>query len=361
MALTLSQLMKQIDAGDLALPEFQRDYKWPVDYRVELIRSLLRDWPIGTFLLLEQTKPKALLMARAIERAPKCKTKPRYLILDGQQRMTALYHAMRGIGGYVFYVDLGLIWDQSGVSDECVDALSDRDFKSRFGKSVDERAANRVATLEEVTSTGSFNTWLSYIPDRERLEFADLKDDYLERLEGYTIASEIVSSDLPIDAIAKIFERTNRSVTPLDAFDLMVAILFPHNKFNLRNAWRDARTSHPLLEEYDIPGIEVLKVIALREHLRQQALLQRGKLARLTVSGVRQSDILAVKPAQVIAEWPDAVAAYAAALKFVVSECGVIRKRVIPQLTMQLPLADVFYGRKRKPAAALCKKLQRWY
>ena len=52
MALTLSQLMKQIDAGDLALPEFQRDYKWPVDYRVELIRSLLRDWPIGTFLLL---------------------------------------------------------------------------------------------------------------------------------------------------------------------------------------------------------------------------------------------------------------------------------------------------------------------
>jgi hypothetical protein len=163
-----------------------------------------------------------------------------------------------------------------------------------------------------------------------------------------------------MEAIAKIFERTNRSVLQLDAFDLMVAILFPHRRFNLRKKWEAAKNQHPILADFGIPGVEVLKVIALREHLRQRKAWEEGKVRKMTVRGVRQSDVLALEPRLVIREWTKAVAAYARALRLIREHCGVIRKGIIPQATMLLPIADSLLGRSSVSAAAR-KKLVRWF
>jgi uncharacterized protein with ParB-like and HNH nuclease domain len=115
---TLAKLVKAVDEGQLALPDFQRDFKWPLDFMVELMRSIARGWPIGTFLLLEQTN-RALLPARKLVSAPNPKKVPQLLILDGQQRMTAIYQALRGKGRFTFYVNMKLLRQEGEFTDEC--------------------------------------------------------------------------------------------------------------------------------------------------------------------------------------------------------------------------------------------------
>lgn len=68
------------DVKSLELPSFQRTVVWSEDKRVELIRSIKREYPIGTFLLHEQP-----LGANAD--GDLCKN---YLLVDGLQRTQAI-------------------------------------------------------------------------------------------------------------------------------------------------------------------------------------------------------------------------------------------------------------------------------
>jgi len=363
MELTTGSLIQEINKGNLALPDFQRDYKWHDDFIVELLRSIARGWPIGSFLMLEQNG-KTRLLSRAIEGAPKPRSKPQHLILDGQQRATALYQALTGKGKRktTFYVDFAELRAANEVTDEALDALPDRYFESEYGKGIDSHAEAGVIRMQDLVSSSSFASWLAHVSESkaEQTIYADLRDAHLANFTGYPLRIQDVSSELPMEAIAKIFERTNRSVLQLDAFDLMVAILYPH-KFNLRKKWEKAKSSSPILSAYEVAGIEVLKVIALREHLRQHEGLDTGKIRKLTVRGIRQSDVLALDPKLVIKEWDRAVKAYCRALEFVRDDCGAIRRKVVPQPTMLLPIADVFFGRKAALSKVSRKKVERWF
>src|SRR4051794_35530542 len=50
---TLSELLTLVRAGQIAMPEFQRDFVWTPPEVSELLVSIARRWPCGTFLLLE--------------------------------------------------------------------------------------------------------------------------------------------------------------------------------------------------------------------------------------------------------------------------------------------------------------------
>ncbi len=363
MSLTTGSLVQEINEGNLALPDFQRDYRWADDFIVELLRSIARGWPIGSFLMLEQTG-KNRLLSREIAGAPKARSKPKHLILDGQQRITALYQALTGNGKRktTFFIDMAELRRANEITDEAIEGMSDRQFEREYGKAIDSHAEAQVIRMQDLVSSSAFATWLGHISESkaEQTIFADLKDSHLANFTGYALRTDAVSSELPMEAIAKIFERTNRSVLQLDAFDLMVAILYPH-KFNLRRKWEAAKDAYPILETYDVAGVEILKVIALREHLKQRTELDAGKIRKLTVRGVRQSDVLALSPKLVIRDWTKALKAYSQALELIRQDCGAIRRKIVPQHTMLLPIADSLFGRKAALSAAGRRKVARWF
>jgi uncharacterized protein with ParB-like and HNH nuclease domain len=52
-------LLERIDKGEIALPEFQRDFIWQPPAIADLLRTVARQWPAGTFLVLEvEDKPE---------------------------------------------------------------------------------------------------------------------------------------------------------------------------------------------------------------------------------------------------------------------------------------------------------------
>lgn len=89
-------LVKDAKEGKLCLPEFQRDFVWPRELVADLVRSILRRYYLGSLLLLrcERDKPPFapafLRGANPLYREPS----PELLVLDGQQRLTALLYAL---------------------------------------------------------------------------------------------------------------------------------------------------------------------------------------------------------------------------------------------------------------------------
>jgi Uncharacterized conserved protein len=89
----LEQLFSYIDMGDLGLPDIQRPFVWRDSKVRDLFDSLYRGFPIGSYLLWRNSANGRAHQIGLQDREHK---DPSLLIIDGQQRLTALYSVFRG-------------------------------------------------------------------------------------------------------------------------------------------------------------------------------------------------------------------------------------------------------------------------
>jgi len=85
-----SRLLAKIENCEMVLPEFQREFTWSRQQSLELIDSLLKNYPTGSLLVWRTADVPAL------------KNMPEFVpdgrvdvLLDGQQRLTALYMLLK--------------------------------------------------------------------------------------------------------------------------------------------------------------------------------------------------------------------------------------------------------------------------
>lgn len=106
---SIEDIIKLIDNGKLLLPEFQRDFKWPIEKSETLFDSIFQNLFIGSLIV---SKPKFDLVCKGFdlrERGSKSRKPERkliteadfeqndlYTLLDGQQRTTSIYRALKG-------------------------------------------------------------------------------------------------------------------------------------------------------------------------------------------------------------------------------------------------------------------------
>lgn len=349
---SVSSLLKLIDSGDLGMPEFQRNFIWLPGNVVDLLRTVARQWPCGTFLLQNGPQPYA---CKPLQGARGLKTKLKLLVLDGQQRLTALFQAFRERGDETYFVDMKRLIDSVDLEDEHIRYLANSKYRASYPTLEAEAAAGvvRVATL---TRDQEFFAWVNHLPLKAQDRAIRLRDETLGGFKHYSIPCVILEDDLPLAAVAKIFETINRTGVRLDTFDLMVAKLFPFD-FRLRDQWNSAQDEHEsTLRRYGIEGIDILKAVALREHIRQA----ESPATPITVKGVRESDVLALEARAVKTMWPDAVLAYVKAVEFLRDQCGVIAAELIPSATMLLPLtaALTLVSKRRR---YYLKDIKRWF
>ena len=48
-----TDLISEIQKGQIKIPKFQRDFVWSIDKTAKLLDSILKGYPIGTFILWE--------------------------------------------------------------------------------------------------------------------------------------------------------------------------------------------------------------------------------------------------------------------------------------------------------------------
>lgn len=320
---TADRLAQMVAIGDMAMPDFQRDFVWPAGKVVDFLESVASQWPVGSLLLLESPPGLSPPFApKAFDCGPDVEgSQPSFYVLDCQQRLTALFHALYDVSPTVYYVDRQRLMN----GDPDIIRAASRD---RLRKLLEAGRAIPVA----------------HISDSERAMLSGLADEayVVEELwqqlpgllrGGYQVPAVVLPWDLELAALAKIFGSVNRAGVRLNAFDLMVAVLYPQD-FHLRKQWRRAKADEPMLDRFDVNGLQVLKIVALARR-REEVAAGRG----IRVRGVRQSDVLRVPGDFVQAHWAEAVAAYVAALEFAHARLGLVRSELVPSEAMLLTLA----------------------
>lgn len=98
---TVAEWLEALLEGSLALPRFQRSYVWTRRKTRDLIIALLGGRPVGTMLLIDRYDQgnAERFTARALAGTTLETDKSQELILDGQQRLTSLWHSLNLDGG----------------------------------------------------------------------------------------------------------------------------------------------------------------------------------------------------------------------------------------------------------------------
>ena len=89
---SLEFILRDIGIGKIQLPDFQRDWRWKDQQIKSLLASVSIGIPIGALLTLEGDEQLAPRPFAGVEENPP-PSDAEMLILDGQQRLTALYQA----------------------------------------------------------------------------------------------------------------------------------------------------------------------------------------------------------------------------------------------------------------------------
>jgi hypothetical protein len=346
----LLYLLGQIENRQLALPDFQRTFVWEASATRELIVSIMQAFPAGALLFLRNDTQS--LVPRSIEGAPElaADAAPPFLILDGQQRLSSLYHAFYGAGRHSFFLDIGALM-RSAVINEAVKVLPPRMVDPL--KSIEAQAEMLMMPLARVRDASD---WIDEVldarehvsEDKKRLRtlLRGVDKAYVEPIRQYQFPVTTLPASTPLDAVCTIFETLNRTGVPLTIFELICARAFADGESLLRK-WREACEARPIFVDFSIDPYYILQAIALR----------RGPSCNRTA-------VLALPAAAISAEWDAATADFAAALRMLREDCGVMVSKWLPYRPMLIPLAMAWRSVETATGPAVARlraRCQRWF
>jgi hypothetical protein len=95
---TLKNLKRVIERGIFAIPQLQREFVWNIRKAVDLLDSVYRNYPIGTLLVWRTTRRNEGQLRKQLHILPPFNSANSeiFFLIDGQQRLSVLWHFLRG-------------------------------------------------------------------------------------------------------------------------------------------------------------------------------------------------------------------------------------------------------------------------
>ena len=349
----LSDLFARIDRGDIQLPDFQRAYSWDEDRIRSLIVTVLRGYPLGAFLALDTRNETMRFRPRPLAGAPDTGVNPGLLLLDGQQRLTSLYHCFRG-DGYVdttdfrskkvsrkFYVDLRTATSEDIMPDEAVFAVNQHgELKSHFAPEIEGSLANREAAIDAccipvsalLSEEGTSMLFELAAADNgvNRDVVAAFNNRILRPLSGYDVPMIRLSRETAQAGIGSIFAQVNSAGLQMDVFDLLTAVFASEDPdFHLSEHWGDV--------EKQLRAFLALDGIGRNEFLSAVSLLVSGKKG---TAGGQREDILQLSLAEYRAASSTLVITFREVAEFLAERC-ILSLDQVPYNEQIIPLAVI--------------------
>ena len=258
----LNKLLEDCHHGILQLPDFQRSWVWDEDRIKSLIASISRAFPVGALMSLDTGGP-VNFKPRPIEGAPsKAKQMhPQSLLLDGQQRLTSLYHVT--LRGQVvetvtpkkkkvkrwFYIDIRKALDDSMDREEAIIGVpEDRAIRTDFGREIVLDLSSPEQEYQQlmypVSQVFDWDRWQDGFDEHwsgdqnkaVRDEFRLFKRTVLENFKMYRVPVIALDRSTTKEAVCVVFEKVNTGGKPLDAFELVTA-MYAAEGHELRKDW----------------------------------------------------------------------------------------------------------------------------
>ena len=247
---TFINLLSEIETGQIKIPQFQREFVWTMQKSASLIDSIIKGYPIGTFIFW-RTKERL----RSVKDIGKLKLpEPKDgefvdYILDGQQRLTSLFASLKGI----------TLTRENGREDNFSQIFIDLEAEESEQiviTDIDGKYKNRLISILDLLD-GSFAFLASYPQQyHEKIEI------YKSRIKGYQY-SIIQVKDAPIEIATEIFTRINVSGQVLSLFEIMTAKTFDHERnFDLSEKFQKLIVKLEPLGYETISDATVLQIVS---------------------------------------------------------------------------------------------------
>lgn len=218
----LSNLLDEIENGDIALPDLQRPFVWKPTQIRDLFDSLFQGFPVGFILLWEITTEQRI---KKIGTGDK-KREPRFLVIDGQQRLTSLYSVIKN----------------SAIKNEKFETfkpkISFNPLEAKFevynpaiGKDIFWIGDISDFFVKTKDTTHSYiNNFLEDLKNKKEISEEEEEEitKNLERLatiKSYLFTALELSSDLDMEMVSEVFVRVNSKGKPLNQSDFVMTVL----------------------------------------------------------------------------------------------------------------------------------------
>lgn len=328
---TFSSLMSDIEKGNIKIPQFQRDFVWSKNKSAKLLDSIVKGYPIGTFILWktkEELRALRNLGGIKLPRTPKGDFIQ--YVIDGQQRLTTIFASLKGL-------KIQREYHEEDYSEFYVDLDAGEDEQIIL-TGLDDTNNHQVIKLHDLLY-GKLRTLTSY---PEKLQ--DRIQEYKDRLNAYQF-SVVLMKEVPIDVATEVFTRLNVGGKPLTIFEIMVAKTF------------DSKRDFDLAEKYDelISELETVDYGTVPESVVLQT------ISILLVKECRKKDILKLSKKKVIDIWPKAVDAIKSAVDYFRNYYRIPVSYLIPYPNLIVPFSYYFYKKKDKPVGDTQKYLEDFF
>ena len=257
--------------GLLTLPRFQRHEAWRPPQIVAVLENMLREpsLPIGALLILE-VGDKELFYARPISGAPDSASTPKMNLLDGQQRMTAIWRTLNdNYEDFTAFVSL--------ENDEQPEVKIVRRYRNKNGDRMPiwaespEKCLERELIPANTLLPGSDgesvqSEWLKQACGNNIDNFVELSNR-VSRLRQRIGKYQIPFLSLPVttekETAIDVFITMNTSSSPLSDFDIVVAQVEGAFNDSLHDRIADLKVQVPAAEAYGSVESMALAVGAL--------------------------------------------------------------------------------------------------
>ena len=313
------QLFTLIDTGQMKIPKFQRDFVWTDDQTAKLLDSMIKGYPIGTFIFWKTREQMRHFKNIGNAQLPEIPAGDAALyILDGQQRITSLYAVRKG-------ARVSKDAREIDYSQLAIDLSMDPDADDQVVRPEPPDGGAPFITVRKVLTGAIAELARDYGAHLDKI------DAYRKRLTGYDF-STIVIEEYPIDVACEVFTRINTGGTQLTLFEIMVAKTYDQgHDFDLAVEYErllDSNGEEKDLEDagYDtIPASTVLQCVA--GHIGGQ---------------VRRRDILKLDKDEFIEAWPVVKDGIFEAVDYVRTQLRIPVSGLLPYPALLVPLTYFF-------------------
>ena len=390
--LPLAQLLEGAACGDLQLPDFQRGWVWDDDHIRSLLASISLSYPIGAVMTLVAGNPDVNFKARLLEGVTLAATpEPDQLLLDGQQRLTSLFQALKSRAPVctrdrrgnelrrLYYANIDACIDPLVEREEegIVSVPADRIVRSDFGRTIDtdlstrdrEVAAEMFPLCIVLDSSETMDWQMAYLqsgpgdqPDRVT-KWKRFQQAIVDPFVQYHVPTIDLAKSTPKEAVCQVFEKVNTGGVTLTVFELLTAT-YAAGDFELRKDWDERHerlAQHVLLAEVDATAfLQIVTLLATYDR-RQSHLQAHPEDDKAPAVSCKRREVLRL-PLEDYRQWANvAERGLLRAVPFLHNH-RIFRYRDLPYATQLAPLAAIF-GRMedRAESYASRQRLGQWF
>lgn len=395
--ISLQTLLDRLRDGCYMIPDFQREFEWQSSDIRALMRSIFLDYHIGSLLLWKASPDNFDALACEPIYGFHDKPNPTHIVLDGQQRLTAIYYALvapekpapRRQNRFLYFIHVDKFMD------EAYDDAFVYDWTRRGENLLRDRNAQFDTHMFPLAVVGRggwdlanwFQGYEKYWRDKETAA-KNRGDEAACRLAGrnvgnavdfgkhvrdvtqqYQVAYIDLDRDIEIDKVCDIFTQINSRGVPLDVFDLLNALLKPKG-VQLKRLWRNAAQRLDFVKT-DRMNVYILQVMSI---LRQAYcspkylyyLLPGQKKTVRNPDGTSRKEVLVPDVADFTRKWTTAVDEIERAIGMLrqPQEFGAVSSQYLPYVSILPVFAAAQATIRQLPAIqqlSAQRKLRHWY